>query len=235
MKGSIQYRKKRKLFYIQWYDQTTKKTFKIYKYRGEYLYHISLAKKLLACMQADVENGTFRIEKYTGDRWTDVTPYLEDWLETVRPTLSPATFKDYRNSIKNHLIPFFHKYQVQLHEIQYDVLLKLLNFIPRSGKGKTNVMYCLHRCLVHAWRSGRIAAIPPFPEKGDYNIVEPAINWIPEDRQNKIIETIPAIHQPIFWFLKYHLRRPSEAMALYKDDYDPSADAFIIRRTISAR
>lgn len=96
-------------------------------------------------------------------------------------------------------------------------------------------MYCLHRCLAHAWRSGRIFVIPPFPEKGDYNIVDPAIIWIPEDRQNKIIEAIPKIHQPPFWWLKYHLRRPSEAMALYKDDYDPDVDAFTIRRTISAR
>jgi integrase len=233
--GSIQYHKERKLYYVQWYDRVTKKTYKIYKYRGEYLYDIRLAEKLLACMQADVENDTFRIEKYKGDQWTDVIPYLEVWLETVKATLSPATLKDYQNSIKNHLVPFFRKNPAQLHEIQYDLLLKLLNFIPRSGKGKANVMYCLHRCLVFAWRSGRIPEIPAFPEKGDYNIVDPAIAWIPEDRQIKIIKAIPIIHQPIFWFLKYHLRRPSEAMALHKDDYDPYGDAFIIRRTISAR
>jgi integrase len=165
---------------------------------------------------------------------SEATP-LFCWLETVGPKLSPATYKDYRNSINNHLIPFFRENPVQLHEIQYDLLQKLLNFIPRSGKGKANVMYCLHRCLVFAWRSGRIPAVPSFPEKGDYNIVDPAIIWIPEDRQIKIIEAVPTIHQPIFWFLKYHLRRPSEAMALYKDDYDPNLDAFIIRRTISAR
>ena len=215
MTGSIQYHKERKLYYVQWYDRGTKKTYKIYKYRGEYLYDIRLAEKLLACMQADVENGTFRIEKYKGDQWTDVIPYLEVWLETIKATLSPATLKDYQNSIKNHLTPYFQENPVQLHEIQYDVLLKLLNFISRSGKGKANVMYCLHRCLVYAWRSGRISAMPSFPERGDYNIVDPAIVWIPEDRQIKIIEAIPVIHQPIFWFLKYHLRRPSEAMALY--------------------
>ena len=62
VKGSIQYREDRKLYLVQWYDQRTKKTFKIYKYRGEYLYHISLAEKLLACMQADVENGTFGLK-----------------------------------------------------------------------------------------------------------------------------------------------------------------------------
>jgi hypothetical protein len=131
--GSIQYHKERKLYYVQWYDRVTKKTYKIYKYRGEYLYDIRLAEKLLACMQADVENDTFRIEKYKGDQWTDVIPYLEVWLETVKATLSPATLKDYQNSIKNHLVPFFRKNPAQLHEIQYDLLLKLLNFIPRSG------------------------------------------------------------------------------------------------------
>ena len=30
--GSIQYHKERKLYYVQWYDRRTKKTYKIYKY-----------------------------------------------------------------------------------------------------------------------------------------------------------------------------------------------------------
>jgi integrase len=58
-------------------------------------------------MQADVESGTFWIEKYTEDRWTDVIPYLNEWLDTVKSTLSRTTYKDYQNSINNHLIPFF--------------------------------------------------------------------------------------------------------------------------------
>ena len=58
---------------------------------------------------------------------------------------------------------------------------------------------------------------------------------LPEDRQIKIIEAIPIEHQPIFWWLKYHMRRPSEAMALHRIDYDKQQDAFIIRRTFSAK
>lgn len=50
------------------------------------------AEKLLAQMQGDVENGTFRIEKYTGKGWTDVIPYFETWLET-KEKKKPATFK----------------------------------------------------------------------------------------------------------------------------------------------
>ena len=235
MKGSINYRKDRGYFYVQWHNASQNKTYKIYKYKGEFMYNRKIAEKLLAVMQGDFENGTFQIEKFTENRWTDVVPYLWQWLDIVKPRLSPATYKDYRNSIKNHLTPFFKANPVQLHEIQYDVLMKLLNSINRKGKGKANVMYCLHRCFDFAYRSRRIPEIPPFPEKADYNIQVPTIKWIPENRQLSIINEIPGIHKPIFLWLKYHLRRPSEAMALYKEDYDFDNDLFIIKRTISAR
>jgi len=233
MKGSIHYRKDRGYYYVAWYHKENH--YKIYKYNGEYIYHRKIAEKLIACMQADVEKGIFRIEKYTNEAPTDVIPYLWKWLESQQPHISPATYKDYLNSIKNHLVPWFDINPYQLHEIRYDVLCRLLGGIKRSGKGKMNVMYCLHRCLDFAWKSGRIQAMPPFPEKSKYGLVDPVITWVPEERQMKIIEAIPEEHQPIFWWLKYHARRPSEAMALYKEDYDPHLDAFIIRRTFSSK
>lgn len=51
----------------------------------------------------------------------------------------------------------------------------------------------------------------------------------------KVIRAIPEVHQPIFWWLKYHLRRPSEAMALHRVDYLKDENAFIIRRGFSAK
>ncbi|MGZ6276753.1 MAG: hypothetical protein ACXWMI_11695, partial [Syntrophales bacterium] len=104
-----------------------------------------MAERLLSLMRADYENGTFRIEKWTNQTPSDIVPYLTEWLAEDGKSLSPATKKDYENSIKNHLAP-----------------------------------------------------------------------WI-------------------FWWLKYHLRRPSEAMALHKIDYDKEQDAFLIRRTFSAK
>jgi len=231
MKGSIQFRNDRGYYYVAWAHKG--KRYKLYKYNGELMYHEKIAQKLLSCMQADEEKGIFRIEKYTREVPTDVIPYLHEWLEGTKVHLSPATCKDYQNSIKNHLVPWFGKNPIQLHEIQYDVLCRLLGDIKRAGKGKMNVMYCLHKCLDFAWKSGRIFAMPPFPEKSKYGLVDSIITWLPEDRQNKVIEAIPEVHQPIFWWLKYHVRRPSEAMALHKEDYDPVRDAFIIRRTFS--
>ena len=230
MKGSIHYRHDRKRWLVLWWHE--EKGYKIYKYNGEYLYDKRLAQKLLACMQADEEKGTFRIERYL-HQTTDVIPYLKTWLDTVEPHLSPATYKDYYNSIYNHLIPWFEPKPYNLHELQYDVLCRLLNDIRREGKGKLNVMYCLRKCLDFAHKSGRILTMPPFPERSMYSIVEPDIKWVSEERQIKIIRAIPESHQPIFWWLKYHLRRPSEAMALHKTDYDEHNDVFIIRRAFS--
>ena len=119
MRGSIHFRKDRGYFYVSWYHKG--KQYKIYKYNGEYIYHKKIAEKLLACLQADVEKGIFRIEKYTKEIPSNIIPYLTDWLESQKPLLSPATYKDYLNSIKNHLIPWFEKHPYQLHEIQYDV------------------------------------------------------------------------------------------------------------------
>ena len=168
MKGSVVYHKRLKRWYVSWWHKG--KTYKIYRYiDGQYLYDKKRAEKLCALMQSDVERGVFDIERYTR-RFTDVAPYLEEWLENVKPNLSPATYKDYSNSIRNHLVPFFERHPVQLHEIRLDILYRLLNTIDRAGKGKQNVMYCLHACLDFAWRSGRIQSMPPFPKKKDYRI-----------------------------------------------------------------
>ena len=241
MKGSIQQHSKYKYYYVAWSEKGKVHTVSRYKgflcRDGEIagMTGRQMAERLLLLMRADVENGTFRIEKWKGEAPSDIIPYLWKWLEEDGKSLSPATYKDYENSIKNHLTPWFQKNPYQLHELQYDVLCRLLNAINRTGKGKKNVMYCLRRCLLHAFKSNRIPTMPIFPEARKYNIIEPVIQWLPEDRQIKIILAIPEEHQPIFWWLKYHLRRPSEAMALHRIDYDKEQNAFVIRRTFSSK
>ncbi len=196
------------------------------------------AEKLLAALQTDVEReargeGFFTPEKYQKERYTDVVPYLKEWLEARQPTLTPGGFKKYKTAVNVHLIPFFTEFPVQLHEIRYDVLVRLLNWVKGSGRNKWHVLTTLHTCMVYAWRSNRISHLPPFPERKLYDLHDKPVVWLPSDRQEEVIRAIPREHQPIFWFLKYHLRRPGEAMALHKSDYDPSLGAFIIRRGIS--
>ena len=247
MKGSIHFRKDRGWWFVSWYHKTKGeikgKNYKINKYKGHILHQTHPekdkdqgyrnAQKLLSLMQADIERGVFRIEKYTKEMPSDVIPYLWEWIHAIEDTLKPGTYKDYQNSIRNHLEPFFEKNDFQLHEIQYYILMKLLKSIKREGKGKLNVMYCLRNCLDYAWRSGRIPFVPPFPRKKQYQIDKKKPVWLPEKRQLAILEAIPKDHQPIFYWLKYHYRRPGEAMAFHKEDFD--GEIFTIRRTFSAR
>jgi len=231
MKGRS-YQKPNGQWYVAWYHAG--KQYKIYRYQGEMIENKRVAEKLRSVMQSDVEKGTFRIETYIKEQWSDTVEYLGGWLESIKPNVSLATYRNYKTSVTRHLAPFFGRHQIKLREIQYDVLLMLLNSIDLSGRGKSCVMKCLQTCLKHAWKSHRIQNMPPFPDKKMYRIDEPEIKWLPEDRQLAIIDAIPARHRPIFLWLKYHLRRPAEAMSLLKTDYDPLTKSFTIHRSVSS-
>ena len=210
-------------------------------YKGEKMYSPKTAQKCLSLIQSRKEDSLegkclFRIEEFTGQGWTDVNEYYGEWMrEVIEPKRKPATIKGYWSYYRNWISPFFNNSNARLHEIQLDTLTALLNSIRLSGKGKLNVMMAFHSMMDYAWRSRRIPEMPPFPKREDYNIVEPTIKWLSEDRQMAIINAIPEIHRPIFLWLKYHLRRPSEACALKWEDYDVINEIFIIRRSISAR
>ncbi len=254
MKGKIRLRKDGKYpyWYVSWYHEPESKEYRVPHYIGEsdkmYQTHqdkerdtgYRKAQKLLASIQGDWERHLrgeipFRMEKFTKERYSDVVSYLHDWLKDRKDTLTPAGYEKYRAAVRKYLAPFFERHPVMLHEIQYDTLIKLMNWIKGSGKHKWNVVSTLHTCMAYAWKSRRILNLPPFPEKRLYGIKENAPVWLPSDRQRAVIEAIPKEHQPFFWFLKYHLRRPGEAMALLKDDYKPDLDAFVIHRGVSEK
>ena len=77
MSGSIGYNKKSKIYFVQWWDKKKKKQVKIYRYKGEVLYHEKFAKKLLSVMQSRVEDGIFRIDEFTGKKLSN----FHEWLD----------------------------------------------------------------------------------------------------------------------------------------------------------
>jgi integrase len=246
LKGAIRLRTdvKQPYWLVEWPEKG--KVYKISRYLGEaevmYRAHndkkrdlgYQKACKLLALMQGDFERKIFRIDKYLGKQLTDTIPYLEQWLKDREPTLTPGGYEKYNIAVYKHLIPFFEKHPLMLHEIKYDTLIQLLNWIPGQGKNKKNVIDTLKTCLRYAWKAERIVSLPPFPEKDLYDITDNPPEWLPYDRFMNVINHIPDIHRPFFMWLYLHLRRPGEAMALLKTDYNPDADTFTIHRGVSA-
>jgi len=176
----------------------------------------------------------FDLNKYR-DRYTDVIPYLQAWLKIKKDKVMPGTLKLYSGSISKHLIPFFERHPVQLHEIQKDTIDLLVSELTCAPKTKKNIVNVLHACLMDAYASNRIPRMPGFPKKGDYQIKKKPIMWITEAEKDEIFKHIPEEHRPIFWWLRLSWRREGEAIALLRQDYDPRIDAFIIHRGISDR
>jgi integrase len=236
MNGSISYDKDRAQYCVNWYQG---KTFKIRRYKGEFMYDRRIAEKCLALIQGRYEQYQkglcdFRIEEFTGKGWSNTLEFYREWMkDVVEPGRKPNTIKGYWSYYKNWIEPFFKEYPVMLHEIQIDTLTKLKNYIKLEPKGKYNVINALHCMMDYAHRAKKISAIPPFPKKGEYSLKKPDIKYLSSSQQDKIFNEIPERIRPIFLFLKYHYRRPSEACALQWRDYDEINNAFVIRRTFS--
>lgn len=179
----------------------------------------------------------FDIQKYRQARYTDVIPYMWEWIGNEEG-LTPGGKARYESAIRAWLEPFFTEHPYQLHEIQFDTFKKIISYIKeknRAPKTAKNTCDTLVACLKYAKKSKRITALPDCPRKKDYGIKKQPILWITDEEQVKIINAIPREHQPIFWFLKYHWRRKGEACALLRTDYDKRVDSFVIHRGISNR
>jgi hypothetical protein len=200
------------------------------------------ANRCLTIMRSDWEahlkgERLFDLQKYRQARYTDVIPYLWDWLKH-ETGLTPGGKARYKSAIKAQLAPFFEEHPYQLHEIQFDTFKQLITWMSEKGaapKHIKNTGDTLAACLKYAKKSRRIAVLPDFPGKKDYGVKAKPPVWITEAEQLQIINAIPRDHQPIFWWLKYHWRRKGEACALLRTDYDPRIDSFVIHRGISDR
>ena len=218
-------------YYISWYDEFTKKSYKIWHdLQGEKLYHEKQAESLHGAMFADWKRlkGAFNINKYI-KRKSDVGVFLNRWLEAKKPNLSENTYYSWRGFIKNHIEPYFDNRNIALHEIDFTILLEFVNQLPHKGQSKITVLSPLKSALAHAKQRDRIIEVmPDFPGRRDIKIQKKSIKWLPVDRVFNVIHSMLDCHQPIFVWCYLHMRRPSEAMALWKSDY--TDDMFHIQR-----
>lgn len=177
----------------------------------------------------------FDIEKYLKANYTDVIPFLSEWIQSL-DGLTPGGKARYESAVNAWLEPFFKEHPCQMHEIQFNTFKALIKYMTEKGKAPKHIKNtgdALVAFLKYAKKCKRIESLPDFPGKKDYGVKKKPPVWITEEEQIKIIKQIPLEHQPIFWFLKYCWRRKGEAVALLRSDYDPRIDSFIIHRGIS--
>jgi len=209
MKGRVQLHSSGRYWVIDWWHDG-----KSHKFYHDYLHGMDKfwvlhpdpdkcmgherANRCLNIMRADWEahlrgERAFDIQKYRQARYTDVIPYLWEWIGNEEG-MTPGGKARYESAIRAWLEPFFRKHPHQLHEIQFDTFKKLIAWMKEHGKKpKTikNTGDTLVACLKCAKMSRRIPMLPYFPKKKDYGIkVTPPV-WITETEQIKIINAIP--------------------------------------------
>ena len=212
--GQIRHNKGCNRFYLDLYWQG--KRYRFYKYLGFIPCQTrDLAELFLSDVRSEINKGIFNPERYKNRKPLHLYVYAETWLKNL--VISEATRHDYKNSLKNHILPVIGS--EFLPDINYDKLRMLQNSIKRSNKGKYNVIGCLHKLLIDAYRSGHIARVPDFPGfKGSEAIVPPPIYWLEDENQWQVLNNIPIQDRFIFIFMKFTGCRPSEARAFRKVD-----------------
>lgn len=230
MKGKISYRKDRNRYFITWYDKKRKRTVKIYNYLGIPLTSRDLAERLLAVLRSEEERGVLDLERYLKGK-TNIPSIIDEWLVDTRMYAKPGTIDSYESIAENHLKPFFENKPISIHEIDYKLLVEFLKQMDGKKSSKRLRMKILRQVLVYAKKNHIIEALPEFPKAHYYDDGDDhEIRWLTEEEQINFIRMFPKHDQAILFWLKYHLRRPSEACALQKSDYKDGV--FYVHRTM---
>jgi integrase len=222
MKGSIQYHRPAKRYYVQiWWDG---KIEKIWKYYDVPLTDQPIAEKLLNKIRAEIDNGTFHLKSYKSNVLS-ITEYSRRWLEII--DVKPATLHDYKNSVEKHIIPYFGNKDIRL--IRAMDLKLFYKSIERSQKTKYNIMTCLRTIFLEAYRNEDLQVLPPFPRLSMGDV--PDIKYLTREQQEKVLSFIPDRHKPVFQFAMEYGLRIGEVRALQWDCIDDAE--VIIKRSFS--
>ena len=210
MGGSVHFDKKAQRYFISVYWEG--KRHRIFKHpvTGEPFHAKKSAEKILSRIRSEIDYGEFYPKSYYPDSPLSISEYAKEWLECIN--VKPATAKDYSNSVRNFITPYFENKDIR--RIRYNDIVKFHKWIKRSDKGKYNVVSCLKTILRYAWRNEDITKVPPFP-KLSYQL--PEIEYLTFEQQNSVLEKIPARDRPIFYLMQEYGVRPGEASALCRD------------------
>ncbi len=114
MLGNVFFMKDRGRWGVSWPKPKGQRgSYNIYRYKGEFMYDKRIALKCLAMVQGRHEQAqqglcAFRIEEFTGKKFTDVCEFYETWMrDVIEPNRKPATIKGYWSYYRNWIKPFF--------------------------------------------------------------------------------------------------------------------------------
>ena len=223
MGGSCHYNKKAGRWFVQVRWQG--KTYQIWRYNGEPIWHEKTAIKLLNKIRSEVDDKTFQPKFYFPESPLSMRVYSMRWLTLIN--VKPNTLKDYRYSVRRFIIPFFG--DMDIRKIRHSDIVEFQKSINRCEKGRYNVVSCLKTMMRWAWRNEDIVKVPPFPKITQGQL--PEVKYLSLEQQEKALQAIVPRHRAIFQIGMEYGLRIGEMRALQWDCV--SEDKIIIKRAFA--
>lgn len=156
MKGTYRYDKKAHLYYVSIYWQG--KSYRIFRYNGEPIWHERTADKLLNKVRAEIDDGTFEIRAYLPESPLTLKAFSETWLSAS--TACNNTKRVHRSAIKKAIEAWG---DIDIRTITFSKLSILHNEMTGSVKWCNSVLIALKAMMNFARKDGVIKQLSPFP------------------------------------------------------------------------
>lgn len=168
--------------------------------------------RLLTQIRNQVDAKSFDPSEWAKDRPFLFKKAVESWMKLK--SVTSETFESRKRIAEKILIPYFGEKDIR--EIRSIHVAEFLSKIKEQGySDKTcyNIIAELRACL--RFHRDSIPKLPIFPT---VTFQDKPIRWIDIKNQDKIFDSIPVQHRPIFDFMRYTGCRPNEARGLLRDN-----------------
>jgi integrase len=190
-----------------------------------------MAEHLQREISREIDRGTFHPARWQRSRPLRLKSYSQEWLERQQH-IQHCTKMGYVTHLNNHILPALgSKFIGDISHQDYEDFYNRLNDL--APKTRKNIFICLFKIIEDARRSGAISQAPErLRFDGPRSVPHKEIAWITAESFERVMEHMPAEHQPVFRFMFLTGCRPSEARALQWRDI--RADHILISRAWTA-
>lgn len=152
-----------------------------------------------------------------------LAPFMEEWLESKKSTIAPATYKNYKGNIENHIEPDLG--HVALNELNSRLIHRFINDLSNDKGLAPSTVRGIHTTLLQGLQTAiRWELIQTNPaDAGKLNLPKQS-SRDPNVLSKEQVETFLTVNRGerffVLWSVFFTGLRPQEALALKWEDLD---------------
>lgn len=206
--------------------------------------NLNYAERYRAEILSQIERGVFDYAEHFPDsvraaysgpgRTIKMRDYLSTWLDRVKPTVSASTYRDYRNTVLNRLVPAFGTYTVV--EMTRPLIRDWAAGTDASNKRIANLLSPLRQTLSDAVDDGLIDTNPLAGwhyRKREAPRPQDDVDPFTETEQDAILAHLTGQAQNLIRFAFWTGLRTSELVALEWSDIDWTRNVVVVSKAIT--